>query len=160
MKKITKREITEVIRTCDQTQVFRLYLKLNPTQRKLNGRLLRYAVAEFIENYAPTKKTLRWANEVRCYRRFDFDYQNYENKFYSRIHDIVEFTKLQVKNPYSPYAKRPMLGSTHLYFCSPVYGLSDYNKWCALPIKYNARFCEAIIKYADKYFNKIKYENN
>lgn len=160
MKKITKREITEVIRTCDQTQVFRLYLKLNPTQRKLNGRSLRYAVAEFIEDYAPTKKTLRWANEVRYYRRFDFDYQNYENKFYSRLHDIVEFTKLQVKNPYSPYAKRPMLGLTHLYFCSPVYGHSDYNKWCALPIKGNERFCETIIKYADKYFNKIKYENN
>lgn len=155
MKKITKREITEVIRTCDQTQVFRLYLMLNPTQRKLNCRSLRYAVAEFIENNAPTKKTFRWANEVRHYRRFDFDYQNYENKFHSRLHDIVEFTKLQVKNPSSPYAKRPMLGHTHLYFCSPVYGHSDYNKWRALPISGNERFCETIIKYADKYFNKI-----
>lgn len=68
---------------------------------------------------------------------------------------IVEYLKKQCLDPESNYAKRPMLGYTHLYFCSPVYGHSDYNKWRALPIKGNERFCELVIKYADRFFGPI-----
>ena len=53
------------------------------------------------------------------------------------------------------YAKRPMLGKTHLYFCSPVYGHDDYNKVRSIPIAGNERFCELLIKYANKYFAPI-----
>ncbi len=72
----------------------------------------------------------------------------------TRLMEIVDYLKEQCSNPHSNYAKRPMLGYTHLYFCSPIYGHSDYNKWPALPIEGNERFCELVIKYADKFFNK------
>lgn len=49
-------------------------------------------------------------------------------------------------------AKRPMMGNIYLWFCSPAYGYSDSNKWMAMPIKGNERFCETICKLADKYF--------
>jgi len=68
---------------------------------------------------------------------------------------IVECLKKECLDPESNYAKRPMMGHTHLYFCSPVYGHSDYNKWRALPIKGNERFCELVIKYADRFFGPI-----
>lgn len=49
-------------------------------------------------------------------------------------------------------AKRPMMGDTYLWFCSPDYGLYDSNRWKAMPIEGNERFCETICKLADKYF--------
>lgn len=49
-------------------------------------------------------------------------------------------------------AKRPTMGNIYLWFCSPAYGYHDSNKWRAMPIKGNERFCETICKLADKYF--------
>ena len=49
-------------------------------------------------------------------------------------------------------AKRPMMGNIYLWFCSPAYGHNDFNRWKAMPIEGNERFCETICKLADKYF--------
>ena len=69
---------------------------------------------------------------------------------------IISYFKEQMIHPKSPYAKIPMYGHTHLYFCSPDYGHFDYNKWCACKIKGNERFCETLIKIAAKIW---KYED-
>ena len=49
-------------------------------------------------------------------------------------------------------AKRPTMGNIYLWFCYPAYGHHDPNKWRAMPIEGNRRFCETICKLADKYF--------
>lgn len=64
----------------------------------------------------------------------------------------------RTEDPASPYAKRPMYGHTHPYFCSLVYGHQDYNKRRSIPIKGNERFCALVIAYADKFFGPI-YDN-
>ena len=69
-------------------------------------------------------------------------------------HTVEQFKyNLKIYNLGDPTAKRPIMGKTRLYFVSPGCGLSDINKWDFMPIKGNERFCDAICKLADKYFN-------
>lgn len=57
----------------------------------------------------------------------------------------------QLSREIDNYTKRPVLGINHLYFCSPVYGHKDYNKYVMLPIKGNEKFCNLMVALADKY---------
>ena len=77
-----------------------------------------------------------------------YEYEQY----YGKRWQCVEELKRNIKAGINNYTKVPVLGYTHLYFVSPYYGHSDYNKWCALPIKGNEKFCETLIKLAKKYF--------
>ena len=54
------------------------------------------------------------------------------------------------KNGLNKYSKVPMMGHTHLYFCSPIYGHSDYNKVMACTIKGNEKFCNDVISLGGK----------
>lgn len=74
------------------------------------------------------------------------------DQYFGRRWQCVEELKRNIRDGLTKYTKVPVLGYTHLYFVSPYYGHSDYNKWCALPIKGNEKFCETLIKLAKKYF--------
>lgn len=162
---VTKKHIAEVIRTKDVTRIYQLYFVITGQRPE------HFAVSKFFEDYAPTVRLYRWlshcwmdnrnkhtierqAIDTHCFYR-DGGYTTWPLFQKQRI---VDFLKKQCQDVRSNYAKRPMMGHTHLYFCSPVYGHSDYNKWCALPIEGNERFCETVIKYADKFFNPV-YNN-
>lgn len=80
----------------------------------------------------------------RCIYEYD--------QYFGRRWQCVEELKRNIRDGLNNYTKVPVLGYTHLYFVSPYYGHRDYNKWCALPIKGNERFCETLIKLAKKYF--------
>lgn len=80
----------------------------------------------------------------RCIYEYD--------QYYGRRWQCVEELKRNIREGLTNYTKVPVLGYTHLYFVSPYYGHSDYNKWCALPIKGNEKFCETLIKVAKKHF--------
>ena len=70
-------------------------------------------------------------------------------------HNIIAYLKEQISKPISNNSKAAMCGITHLYFCSPIYGHSDYNKWCTLlPIQGNEAFVHKIISISNKYFFK------
>lgn len=125
-----------------------------------------YAVRRWTEQFATSKKIkcqfkeLFWSKKFQRWAyRSDVEEAAAHSKHgvYEPLRKryIVEYLKEQCLDPDSNYAKRPMLGHTHLYFCSPVYGHSDYNKWRALPIEGNERFCELAIKYADRFFGPI-----
>lgn len=153
-KKITKKEIERVLRTLDSTQIFRMFHRIHGVIPS------RMDVYYFIQNNAPSMRVYRSAYRIafnpknqdrrilierECILRHGL-YQGDARKW------VVDYLKEQCQNPSSNYAKRPMMGHTHLYFCSPVYGHRDYNKRRALPIEGNERFCQLVIKYADKYF--------
>ena len=75
--------------------------------------------------------------------------------YHSEKHQVIAALKKFIADPTSNYAKKPMYGYSNLYFCSPVYGHKDYNKWRAIPIKGNERFCELIVKLGEKYSKSI-----
>lgn len=54
------------------------------------------------------------------------------------------------------YTKVPMLGHTHLYFCSPSYGHADYNKVRTCAIEGNEKFCEKVCEIARRHLAKLE----
>lgn len=166
--KTTKKYITSEIKSFDVTRICKVYKQVHgevPTVTfEVNGKSFKRL--DYIKVY---KWSAEYVNSARADRRLYgllsnaphyFKVPSCDNGFVYgndieplRKQYIVDYLKEQCKNPTSKYAKKPMLGHTHLYFCSPVYGHSDYNKWRALPIEGNEAFCEAVIKYANKFFN-------
>ena len=145
--KTTKKIIASTLRSMDSTAIFALY-------KKMHGEINRSKIYAFIQENAPSLRVEKSAYKIAYRRNRD------KNERYAKVSpfhraEVVRYLKEQCSNPSSNYAKRPMLGDTHLYFCSPAYGHRDYNKWRALPIKGNERFCEVVIKYADKFFAPI-----
>lgn len=156
-KTITKKHIARVLRSQDSTQIYRLCHLL------YGGKVTASIVYDFIRANASSNRVYKNAyrlayNSKHQDERLSIEIESMKKHgFYQgdRLTTIVNFLKLQCMEPESNYAKRPMYGHTHLYFCSPVYGHQDYNKWCALPIEGNERFCETVIRYADKFFAPI-----
>ena len=151
-KSITKKEIESVLRSMNQTSIYRLYHKIygvKPTSCKVFG---------FIHEYAPTKKVRNEANllietnKTKQYRLYCRDW--YKKAFeYNRSFPLsiaMRILRRELSREIDNYSKRPFYGHTHLYFCSPVYGHADYNKCRSVPIEGNERFCELMVKLADK----------
>lgn len=156
-KNITKKHITQVLRSQDSTQIYRLYHLL------FGGKVSASDVYTFVKTNAPSQRVYRAAYRIAYNNKHQEEHLLIEREclhrhgFYmgDRYTRIVNYLKEQCQDPRSNYAKRPMYGHTHLYFCSPVYGHSDYNKWRAIPIQGNEAFCAAVIRYADKFFAPI-----
>ena len=159
-EKITKKEIQAVLRTLDVTAIYRLYYKIY-------GTACGCGLFNFVEQYAPSKRVRVQAFSAingasNMFKRFLIDSEvERRNGIYhgNDLIELVNYVKRQCAKACDAYeydyAKRPMLGKTHLYFCSPVYGHNDYNKVRSIPIAGNERFCELIVKYANKYFTPI-----
>lgn len=155
-KNITKRQIQSILRTEDATQIFRLY------HRIFGGKVDKWDVYMFICNYAPSNRLKKHAYDIAMLsgikllpsgERYPREFR-YHREFCETNGKHIALTALrnEIKKGLSSYTKRPMMGYTHLYFCSPVYGHGDYNKWRSIKIEGNERFCELICKLADKYF--------
>lgn len=105
------------------------------------------------------KSEARWAVELakhsnrRCLAERDRNLS--APSLFELKHNVIAFLKDQISKPISNYSKAAMRGNTHLYFCSPVYGHSDYNKWCTmLPIQGNEEFVDKIISISTLHFKK------
>jgi len=148
--KASKKHIQETLRSLNTTEIFRLY-------KSIYGEINRSKLYDFIRYYAPTESIAKSAYAIAYGRKPSYySYRNWgTHGIYEPLplQNIVNHLMEWCKDPASPYAKKPMLGHTHLYFCSPEYGHKDYNKWAALPIAGNERFCETAIRYAERYFN-------
>lgn len=153
-KRITVKKIQSVLRSMDPTEIFRLYSQI------YGSKVERMAVLKFIKKYAPSQKVSELAYYIAFVKNTnkpiptDQAIKSFAWKKANEKHLAIEALKehIEIWKTNAAYAKRPMMGNTHLWFCSPVYGFSDYNKWRAMPIEGNERFCETICKLADKYF--------
>ncbi len=149
---ISKKNIKSVLRTMDATKIFRLVHII------YGGKVERKQVFDFIKEYAPSDKVAREAYKIAymgnkyqaepmAMVRASIRFQKDNEKHYA-----IQCLKENIARGLDSYTKRPIMGHTHLYFASPVYQHSDYNKWRSLEIKGNERFCEVICRLADKYF--------
>lgn len=108
---------------------------------------------EFFGRFTRSKKQYKRMNNLIFEARMKHGRCIYEyEQYFGRRWQCVEELKRNIREGLTNYTKVPVLGYTHLYFVSPYYGHRDYNKWCALPIKGNEKFCETLIKVAKKYF--------
>ena len=153
-KRITVKQIQSVLRGMNPTEIFRLYFQI------YGGKVERTDVFKFIKKYAPSQKVSRNAYNIAYAKNSNKPISTDQtrkaiawkaaNAKHLAIEALKEHIEVWKTNP--AYAKRPMMGNINLWFCSPVYGFSDYNKWMSMPIEGNERFCETICKLADKYF--------
>lgn len=149
MKKITKNEIQNVLRTGEVTDIWRICYKVigrRPTDTE---------VYNFVRAYAPTKKIYNMALYFAYVRKPKQNKttlsENYRVK--NCRHIAMRMLREEIANGITPYSKRPMIWGNNLYFAPPVYWHEDYNMYFSMPIKGNERFCELLFRVADKYYN-------
>lgn len=75
------------------------------------------------------------------------------SKYSQKTEALAMLRRLLTEKP-SNYTKVPMIGHTHLYFCSPSYGHADYNKVCTCNIEGNEEFVKKIVKISEKFMAK------
>lgn len=161
-KKFTKKYIESIFRSKSLTKVVRLFCEIyglkditlqeNYYSKTKEGLKL----SQFIKEFSPTKKLRSFYYMAR---REKIPYRIYARNycdFYSnnRRHFALAMLKEEMSRPIDNYSKQPMLGHTHLYFCSPIYGHNDYNKRKMLEIRGNERFCDLLVSVGNKYFSK------
>lgn len=72
----------------------------------------------------------------------------------SNLRKAYNYIKEWAKPIHYNYQKVTMYGKTHLYACSPVYGLKDYNKARLLEIKGHEKQCEWLMAVSKKVAQK------
>lgn len=151
-KTITKKHITAVLRSLNKTSIWQLVHNI------YGGNIDSKQVYDFVREYAPTNKIYDMAYDLAYLhnrqKRTSTDQVRKSVAYYDANikHFVLQTLRANILISRSAYAKRPMMGKSHLWFCSPLHGFNDYNKWSAMEIKGNERFCEVICRLADKYF--------
>lgn len=128
----------------DRKNIFRLFTIKTGKKIEYSPTGLYFEIGYFVRKYCG----------IRFYRN-NHDIWNFtknyhytqQSNYYKRIM-VIEKLKDELLYPFTNYTKLPYYGYTHLYFCSPIYVHSDYNKWRAIEIKGNEKFCEKIINIA------------
>lgn len=151
-KKITKKYIREVLRTMNKTVIYKLYFQVNG--KKASSWL---DVAQFVEENAPTLAIYRAAYRIaqKSYvKPWDIALIQASNEYEKENPYSVELQRLryQMAQGLDSYTKLPIMGKTHIYWCNPNYGHSDYNKRSTILIKGNERFCELLCSVAKKWY--------
>ena len=92
----------------------------------------------------------RWALNHKYYKTTE---RGEKLMLLERKFKIVNYLKEQIARPKDNYTKVAMLGMTVLYFCSPDFGHSDYNRWRTnLPIEGNEKFINKVISISNRVF--------
>ena len=154
--KFTKKAFRAALKANDQTKVWHL------TAVKLGRKPERSEVLHLVEELATTNRDYKKAwtvafrdNECRrgAFKRGGF--RQYD-AFHYRSVALQMLRRLLTENP-SNYTKVPVMGHTHLYFCSQSYGLDDYNKVCTCTIEGNEEFVNKIVKIGEKFMAKRNF---
>ena len=155
--KFTKKALRAALKANNQTEVWHL------TAVKFGRTPLKKEVYDLIKEVASTIRNDRKAYAVaynssrKEYQRRAIDEAWMRRGAYrqndGRADALNMLRRLLTENP-SNYTKVPMMGHTHLYFCSPQYGHADYNKVCTCNIEGNEEFVNKIVKIGEKFMEK------
>lgn len=162
--KFTKKEFRAALKSNDKTKVWKLAaIKLGKTPKRAE---LKKLILEISTTRRDDDKAFDFAYNTITSRKIRF--HECEQEFISR-NDFDNFKKmclrngktlalkmlrsLLTENP-SNYTKVPMIGKTHLYFCSPSFGHKDYNKVMTCIIEGNEDFVNKIVNIGEKFMAK------
>ena len=122
--KPTKKQIKEVLRSQERTAIFKIhsqYLKSGGTIK---------TVYDFICEFAPNQTVRSNAYRVAFWGKHE---KHINLKPLNQpIQDVIHYAKDQAKKGLTPYSKVLVKGNTSIYWASPIYKHSDYNKSKAL----------------------------
>ena len=156
-KRISKKYIVKVLRSMNTTEIFRLYHHIYGG--KVTAKDVYTFIDEFITSFRTYRKihtavfdTLHHYKSIDDPQRLDQSRKAWDFREKNAKHFAVQALREEIARGLDGYTKRPIMGRTHLYFASPVYGHSDYNKWRSVEIEGNERFWEVICRLAGKYF--------
>lgn len=162
--KFTKKAFRAALKANNKTEVWKLAaVKLVKTPTRPELKEIIWEMSTTRRDYdkafdiAYNTSTPRKIRFHECEQEF-ISRNNYENfkKMCSRNEKTTALkmlSRLLTEKP-SNYTKVPMMGHTHLYFCSPTYGLADYNKVRACNIEGNEAFCNKVIDLGERIFAK------
>ena len=150
--KFTKTAFRAALKSNDQTEVW--HLTAVKIGRKPERRDVLHLVLELATTNRDYKKAWTVAFRDNDCRRGAFAVRQYD-AFHYRSVALQMLRRLLTENP-SNYTKVPVMGHTHLYFCSQSYGIDDYNKVCTCKIEGNENFCEKICDIARRHLAKLE----
>ena len=158
--KFTKKAFRSALKDNDQTKVWHLCavkLGRTPTQKEVYD--LIKEVASTIRDdrkaysmaYDSQRKQRNLAAETMSWYKRGA-YGQYGDSHYR--HEALIMLRRLLTEDHGNYTKVPMLGHSRLYFCSPVYGHSDYNKVRTCSIEGNETFCNKVVALGERIFEK------
>lgn len=122
--KITKKHIGQELRSQDPTRIFKLAAMCGiDTANKCS-------VFKFVKSNAPTQRIM----DLAFHLTIDSNWKNQAKSVYGMIdlpiHKAITFARMQKNNGWlnTSYGKILIEGANNIYWASPIYGHSDYNK--------------------------------
>ena len=158
--KFTKKAFRAALKANDQTEVWHL------AAVKIGRKPFWIEVCNLIEDVADTQKDRKKSWKLTFYGRNEEKrviaendvflkrggFRQYDDSHY-RNEALKMLRRLLTEKP-SNYTKVPMMGHTHLYFCSPSYGHADYNKVRTCNIEGNEEFVNKIVNIGKNFMAK------
>ncbi len=158
--KFTKKAFRAALKANDQTKVWHLTaVKFGRTPSKkevydlieeISCTIRDERKAYSIAYHSQRKQRLVAAVDMGWFKRGA--YRQYGDSHYRTV-ALKMLRELHDENN-GNYTKVPMIGRTRLFFCSPVYGHSDYNKVMTCAIKGNENFCNKVVDLGERILAK------
>ena len=155
--KFTKKALRAALKANNQTEVWHL------TSVKFGRTPLKKEVYDLIKEVASTIRDYRKAYAMAYNSSRKEDQRRAIDEAWMRRGayrqndgraDALNMLRRLLTENCDNYTKVPMLGHTHLYFCSPSYGHADYNKVRTCTIEGNEEFVNKIVKIGEKFMAK------
>ena len=162
--KFTKKAFRAALKANNKTEVWKLAavkLGKTPTRAELKKFILEMSTTRRDDDkafdFAYNTSTPRKIRFHECEQEF-ISRNNYENfKMMCARNDkttALEMLRRLLTEKPGNYTKVPMMGHTHLYFCSPSYGHADYNKIRTCNIEGNEKFCNKVVELGERILAK------
>ena len=160
--KFTKTAFRAALKANDQTEVWRLVsLKIGskPTRTQVYNAVVELSTTSELTTMRRARKMAYGEGAKKRMARnacFASWVKRGGMRQYSQKTEALAMLRRLLTEKPSNYTKVPMMGHTHLYFCSPSYGHADYNKVCTCSIEGNEAFCEKVCEIARRHLAKME----
>ena len=162
--KFTKKAFRAALKANDKTKVWQLAavkLGKTPTRAELKNFIWEMSTTRRDDDKAydlayntSTPRKIRFHEcEQEFIRRNDYENFKMMCARNEKTTALEMLRRLLTEKP-SNYTKVPMMGHTHLYFCSPSYGHADYNKVRTCNIEGNEIFCKKVVDIGERILAK------
>ena len=158
--KFTKTAFRAALKANDQTEIWHLTavkFGRTPTRNEVydlireGASTIRDERKAYSMSYNSQRKQHNEAAEIMAWYKRGA-YGQYGDSHY-RAEALIMLRRLLTED-HGNYTKVPMMGHTHLYFCSQSYGHADYNKVRTCSIEGNEEFVNKIVKIGEKFMAK------
>lgn len=161
--KFTKTAFRVALKANDQTEVWRLIsLKIGskPTRTQVYNTVVELSTTSELTTMRMARKMAfgEGAKKRMAQNAFIASWAKRGGmRQYSKKTEALAMLRRLLTEKLSNYTKVPMMGHTHLYFCSPSYGHADYNKVCTCNIEGNEDFCKKVVNIAERFMAKRNF---